>query len=128
MNITRKLFGVGVTPQSGERANVVTRVRWGLQFERDGFVSMAYIETFLDISELSNFKPIDELTKEQIIQWAFDKDNGDSIIATQWEHHDNTLRYEALQASVTEYNGIPLDATHGALGSPSEITIPQAVL
>lgn len=128
MNITRKLFGVAVTPQSGQHSNVVTRVRWGLEFERDGFTSTAYIETFLDISKLSNFKPIEELTKERVVQWAFDAQNGEQIIAEQWAHHESMIRYAELQASVQEYHGLPLDATPSAQRQLSEVTIPEAIL
>lgn len=128
MNITRKLFGVAVTLQSGQHSNVVTRVRWGLEFERGGFTSLAFIETFLNIADLSNFTPVEQLTKEQIIQWAFDTQNGDQIIAEQWAHHESMISYAALQASVVEYQGIPLDSAPAAPRAPSEVTIPEVIL
>lgn len=128
MNITRKLFGVAATPQSGQHSDVVTRVRWGLEFERGGFTSLAFIETFLSIADLSSFTPVEQLTKEQIIQWAFDAQNGDQIIAEQWNHHDSMISYAALQASVVEYQGIPLDSAPASPRASSEITIPETIL
>jgi hypothetical protein len=119
MNITRKLFEVGVKPQVGDFQNVVARVRWGLEFERGGFTSVAYIETMLDISDLSGFTPVDQLTKKQIIQWAYDAQDGDQIIADQTPHHDQVLAYESLQASIVEYKDFPTDAT------PSRNTVPE---
>lgn len=125
MNITRKLFEIGVKPQVGDLQNVVARVRWGLEFERGGFTSVAYIETLLDISDLSGFTPIDQLTKEQVIQWAYDAQNGDQIIADQTPHHDQVLTYEAMQASIVSYPAFPTDAVPNTNAVPS---IPQEIL
>lgn len=128
MNITRKLFGIAVTPQSGQHSNVVTRVRWGLEFERGGFTSVAFIETFLNIADLSGFTPIEQVTKTQVLQWAYDAQNGDQIIAEQRDHHDSMISYAALQASVVEYRGIELDSVPTAPRAPSGTTIPEAIL
>lgn len=127
MNITRKLFEVAVTPELNGFTNIVTRVRWGLEFEKGGFTSLSCIETFLDISKLSNFKPINQITKEQILQWAFDTQNGEQLIKDQWIHHENMIEYEFLNASVKPYEGFELDNVK-TNNNNSRIDIPTTVL
>jgi hypothetical protein len=121
MNITRKLYGVGVKPQVGTHSNVVARVHWGLEFERDGFTSVAFIETFLNTSALESFTPIEQLSKEQVLQWAYDAQDGDRLIAEQSFHHDLMLQYEANRVGVVPYPDFPTDPT----SSPSAASIPS---
>jgi hypothetical protein len=94
MNITRALVAVYVYPEFAGRMNVVRRVHWLLKFEQDGFSSDAYVETFLNVDNITNFIPANEIGTDQVLQWAFDTQGGDEFVDTLRPYHAEQIAYQ----------------------------------
>jgi hypothetical protein len=107
--ISRLLFEVGVRPEYDGKSNVVQRVRWGLSFEKDGFIVLSYFETFLTLGDLNPFTPIGNLSKAQVLDWAYQHENGDEFIAKNLPFQEQQLQYAKLQAENVDYPNFPVD-------------------
>ena len=121
MNVTKKLLQVFVIPEHLGRQNVVRRVQWVLQFELNGVSSDAFVETFLDIQDLQNYIPANEIGNERLLQWAFDAQGGDSFVAQITAHHEEQLQYKLQCAGQEPYTqGFDLEP-------PSVVYTPNAI-
>lgn len=105
MNITRKIYQLGVQPKIGEHANVVAFVQWGLCFSRNGHESVAMIATYLPLNDLSNFIPVQELTKDQIIDWCVSVEGGEHFINNLTHIHNRQLDVMERRAGVAQFDG-----------------------
>lgn len=106
MIITRKIYQLGVQPQIGEHTNVVAFVQWGLNFSRNGHESVAMVGTYLPLNDLSNFTLINNLTKDQIIDWCIAVEGGEQFINNLKQIHDRQLDVMERRAGVTKFDGI----------------------
>jgi hypothetical protein len=120
ISITKKLFEVGVRQEYNGKVNVVHRVRWGLVFRRDTFEAASAFETFLPVEDLSNFISIENLSKEQVLNWAYQHENGDVFIERFLPYQEQQLTHAALQAGITVYPNFDVDA-QADHGIPVEI-------
>ena len=94
MNTTRALVAVYVYPEYAGRTNVVRRVQWLLRFEEDGFGSDAFVEAFLNVDDITNFIPANEIGTERVLQWAFDAQGGDAFVETLRPYHAEQIAYQ----------------------------------
>lgn len=94
MNITRALVAVFVHPEYAGRQNVVRRVHWVLKFEDAGTVSNAFVETFLDVDNITNFIPANQIGNDRVLQWAFDAQGGDAFVDSLREYHAEQINYK----------------------------------
>lgn len=94
MNITRALVAVYVYPEFAGRMNVVRRVQWLLRFEENGFSSGGYVETFLNVDDITNFIPANEIGTDRVLQWAFDAQGGDAFVETLRPYHAEQIAYQ----------------------------------
>lgn len=105
MNIEYKLAGVKVHPSKDGKSNVVAAVSWQMVASRNGHQSISVGETYLPLGDLSNFTPIEQLQKDQLLKWAFDAEGGEQFIQMLLDHHERTLTYEERQVGVEPYLG-----------------------
>jgi hypothetical protein len=105
MNITHKLYQINVHTEYQGHPNVVTVVRWSILYSRDGFESLAFIDTVLPLGELSNFTPIEQLQKEQIIAWCIEAQGGQVFLDRLLEHHQMQIEEKKRRAGVVNYQG-----------------------
>lgn len=103
MNVTRLLANVFVIPEHAGRQNVVRRVHWILRFEKNGFHSNAFVETFLDIENLQNYIPANEIGNERVLQWAFDAQGGENFVAQIQPYHDEQIEHQIQCAGQEVY-------------------------
>ena len=123
--VTMKLHEVHIFESKNGYENVVGMVRWTVEFSRGQFVSRAGVETLLDVSSLSNFTPIAQVTREQVLTWAAAAQGGDAFVEHLRPHHENELDLQERRAGLVPYEGIPLDPLPY---HPTQPTIPQQVL
>lgn len=122
-NISKQIQAVYVIPEHSGQQNVIRRVMWSIKFERGGFSSTAFVETFLDISVLDQFIPANEVGNERVLQWAFDAQGGDDFIASIQSHHEEQIDYAAsIAGHVMFFDGFETFAP------PVTPQIPSAVL
>lgn len=103
MNITKQLTEVFVIPEYNGRQNVIRRVLWQITFEEDGVKSTAGIETFLDIDNIENFVPANEVGNELLLQWVLEIQGGDSFISAIQPYHEEDLTYAKKCAGLETY-------------------------
>ena len=103
MNTTRFLVNVFVLPEHAGRQNVVRRVRWVIRFEKDGFTSDAGVETFLNVDNIQNFIPVNEIGTQRVLQWAFDAQGGESFVSEIQPYHDEQIAYQIQCAGQQEH-------------------------
>lgn len=103
MNITRTLVAVFVYPQYAGRTNVVRRVHWVLKFEDAGIVSNAFVETFLDVDNITNFIPANQIGNDRVLQWAFDAQGGDAFVDSLRQYHAEQINYQKSIAGQQSY-------------------------
>ena len=106
LNKEFKLYNVKVEPTLDDKENVVMFVTWGVEFESSGYSNKALIETLLTYDPNEDFIPVEDLTKEQIIEWAITAQGGDQFISQLEYHHGLQLeseraRKELLDAPLT---------------------------
>ena len=120
-----KLYQVQVFENKEGYQNVIGLVRWAVEFQRGALVSRAGAETLLNTSIIQNFVPIEQLTKEQVLWWAFEAQGGQAFIDTISGYHEQDLDQQEQRVGLVDYAGFPVDAS---LTSTPQNTIPQAVL
>lgn len=123
MNMTRALVGVFVYPTYAGRTNVVRRVNWLLRFEDAGFSSDAFVETFLDVDNITNFIPANEIGTERVLQWAFDAQGGDAFVDTLRSYHAEQINYQKALSGQQSYT----DGFNFIVPAPAP-TVPSSVL
>lgn len=107
MIITKELTKVEVLPNYNDFENVVRQVHWNITFTdpyHTDITSTGAVVTILDIDEISDFADITELTKSQILDWAYNKQGGQAFIdAILPVHQDDIFRQKQL-IGVVEYD------------------------
>ena len=105
MILEYKLVRIGVQPQMQGQANVVAHAQWLLVASRNGFSSTSFVDTLLTLGNLSNFTPIEQLTKQQILDWCVAAEGGQAFIDSLAAHHEVILAAEERRAGVELYLG-----------------------
>lgn len=105
MNITHQLFDVGVVPNLNGRANFVRRVRWGVTWEDSGFSSSASVESVLPFDEAAAFRPIESVSKDDVVAWAIAAQGGQQFIDNLAQYHTADLAHQIATAGVVSYEG-----------------------
>lgn len=105
MNTEYKLFGLGVHPEYAARSDVVAEVRWGIVSSRSGFSAQHFAQTLLPLGELSEFTPIDQLTKQQILDWAVAAEGGAPYLQHILDYQNLDLTAQERAAGVVAYTG-----------------------
>lgn len=103
MNITRVLAAVYVYPEHMGRVNVIRRVDWFLCFEEGGFRSDAFIETTLDVDNITNFIPANQVGNDRVLQWAFDAQGGEGFVDLIRGHHADEIAQKKAIAQLQSY-------------------------
>lgn len=81
MNITKLLKQTYVYPELGTSTNVIGAVDWIVSFEENGVVSNAAVRTsFTDYKSTAPFKPIEELTDDEIIAMCVEIEGGQTFL------------------------------------------------
>jgi hypothetical protein len=113
-----KILSVKAEPQLHGKESVVTYVFWAVQFDMDGHLNQAVVETLINFDPESTFTPAQELTKEQILSWAIAEQGGD-VFLEQLEYH-HTLQLQADRAR-KDLVDLPLSFVEGSV-PPTEQT------
>jgi hypothetical protein len=121
-----KLHDVQVYKNKNGHSDVIGLVRWAVEFQKGSFVSRAVVETLLDTSNLNNFVPITQVTREQVLSWALAAQGGEEFVEQHLRpHHEADLETQEHRSGLTVYAGIATDAW--PVNVPKS-TIPQQVL
>jgi hypothetical protein len=119
MNISHKLFSVGVIPTLGQHVNVVKRVRFGIEWEDGGVRSMAFVESILDTSSITDFRPLESLTKDDLIAWGINTQGGQGFVDALAEYHIQQIAYQKEQLGVVDYKEhFEFDGQQQVAGAP----------
>ena len=105
MNINFKLIRINIHPERNGRTNVVATVQWMLIATRNGHESSSFVDSIIPIGGLSEFTPIDQLTKEQILEWSIAAQGGQSFINMLMQHHEMVISEAEARAGVEIYLG-----------------------
>lgn len=109
MNITKQLVRVFVLPQHNGMQNVIRRVHWIITFEQDGYSSVAFAETFLDVDNIQNFIAADQVGTNRLLDWAYEAQGGDAYVAQIQPYHLDQIQYQKNCSDQEEYsNGFDL--------------------
>lgn len=104
MNITKKLLGVFVVPESNGYQDVILRVLWVIEFEDAGFLSVGEIETFLPIDNLQNFIPANQVGNARLLQWVYNEQGGDAFFEQLKAFHTEQIYYQKIRAGTQRYS------------------------
>ena len=105
MNITYLHFELGVMPVIGEHRNVVRQVRFGVTWQKGGASSTAFVEALLDVAQLTDFRPIETLSKDDLIVWGVAAQGGQAFLDRLAEFHVSYVERQLAQAGVVSYTG-----------------------
>lgn len=107
LNYNLFLEEVGVYPLFLEKENVIQRVIWRVVFSdtelEDEHITY-YAETLLDINNISNFIQIEDLTKDQILEWALNAQGGQSYIDNISLSAEKRLNILKLKKQTVKYD------------------------
>lgn len=102
LNKQFKLYKVKVEPTLGDKTDVVLYVLWGIEFELDGYTNKALIETLLNFDPNADFVPIEDLTKEQILEKAIAAQGGNQFVDQLEYHHRLQLESDKAKAELVD--------------------------
>jgi hypothetical protein len=106
MNKKFLLYGIQTTPKVGANTNVVTLVRWGIEFEKNGEKNQALVETVLpEPKPGATFIPVNELTRDKIIGFALAAQGGNDWLSYMSKMHEGQLDISAARKSAEPYVG-----------------------
>jgi hypothetical protein len=105
MNIQHKVVQIDTHPEKEGHQHVVSGVQWLMVATRSGFESVAVVHSILPIGDLSQFTPIEQLTKEQLIAWAIASQGGQEWVDSMMAHHDRCLAFDEARAGTVPYTG-----------------------
>lgn len=93
------LISLKTIPSQDGKTDICKHVIWEVQFFEttypDTVWSIASIETVLDTDTLSSgFIEFSNLTHQQIVQWALDKQGGDPFLTELLEGHKDYLQHQ----------------------------------
>lgn len=105
----KELHKIEVYPELNGNTNVVRRVTWYLRFYDDEILpevrTEGLVESILpDPDPENDFLDISQLTKEQILDWAFQQEGGDIFVETIRPIHESQLSYLWAVANTQEYD------------------------
>lgn len=104
---TKQLNGVKVYPELDGNNNVIRVVNWTVHFFDEANPEVkteGQIETILPPPAVG-FTPIEDLTQEEILGWAFATQGGDEFIeAALREHHEDVLSYLTMVHGVQDFD------------------------
>lgn len=69
---------IKVVPEVEGNQNVIGKVSFTMTFSSEGYSMTMPGETLLRVFQLTDFKPIDQLTKEDIIQFVISENGGEN--------------------------------------------------
>jgi len=115
MNHTFNITGARVIPQVGEHKDVLAKINWTVEFEKNGFKSFGAGETMLDVSAIESFTPLDQVSKEQMVAWLVAKEGGDAFIEMLTGIHGQMIAAKELDAG-----SVPVDLPFIAAPAPHQ--------
>lgn len=104
MKHTFTITGARAISQVGEHKNVLAKINWTVEFEKNGFKSFGAGETMLDVSAIESFAPLDQVSKEQMVAWLVAKEGGDAFIEMLAGVHGQIIAAKELDAQ-----SVPVD-------------------
>ncbi len=104
MKHTFNITGARVIPQVGEHKDVLAKINWTIEFEKSGFKSFGAGETILDVSVIESFMPLDQVSKEQMVEWLVAKEGGDAFIEMLSGIHG-----QIIDAKILDAQSVPVD-------------------
>lgn len=107
LNYNLFLEEISVYPQLLEKENVIQRVIWRTVFydsELEDEQVTYYAETLLDTNDLSNFVQIEDLTKDQILEWALSARGGQTYIDNISLSAEKRLNMIKLKKQTVKYD------------------------
>jgi hypothetical protein len=105
MNIQYKVVQIDTHPEKHGHQHVVSGVQWLMIATRSGFESISVAHSILPVDDLSQFTPVEQLTKEQLIAWAVASQGGQDWMDRMMEHHDMCLSMDEARAGTVPYTG-----------------------
>lgn len=126
ITITYKVYEVGVLPVHGQYENVVARVSWGAEYEDQGFSSQHSDLSLLTVDNIQSFIPIQQVTKDKIIEWCVESKGGAGYMEGLLCAHTAILKEKIAQKDIKVYKDFPVDAPPYPATPP--VTIPMEVL
>jgi hypothetical protein len=105
MNIQYKVVQIDTHPEKQGHQHVVSGVQWHMVATRNGFSSVALVYSILPIGDLSQFTPVEQLTKEQLLAWAIAAEGGQEWIDRMMAHHNVCLTSDEARAGTAQYTG-----------------------
>lgn len=104
--IIRKIEQLYVYPELNGVQNVIRNVVFSITFTREGISSSGVVDAILDVDDLSHIIPIEQLTDEQILEWAYQKAGGGILLQQlQFFHEEQIDRKLKLQGTVVFIKG-----------------------
>jgi hypothetical protein len=101
INYTWNVSTVDTYPTLDGNADVVYNVHWRLNAEDDEYTASAYGTQSINTSDLSNFKPFDEVTSDMVKGWVIDA-MGDEEVANLEASLDSQIESQKNPTSITK--------------------------
>jgi hypothetical protein len=102
MNHTFHITGLFTLPTHGALSNVLAKVQWEIVFAQDGHESIAGGETLLDVDNIEQFTPFEQVTAAQVSDWVLTKEGGQTFIDMLTDIHKSILEQKAVDAKVVK--------------------------
>lgn len=103
ITVVKELDKVFVYPEYENVTNVIRKINWILKFQKGSKESIASGETLIDFDPAFEFIDIDQLSDEQIVDMALDKEGGQQFVDYLLRCHSDNLVYLESLDGLVEY-------------------------
>ena len=103
MNIEFTIKKVYVFPQRGEHTNVIGKLDWEVRLSEGLAESMGMGETLLDVDNIANFVPAEQVTNEQMIEWVKAAEGGEAFLMTLRQIHAPHIALKSRQLGLVPW-------------------------
>lgn len=102
MNLEFFISRVRTIPAEGENANVVSVIDWFIELSNDIGKSIAGGKTVLDTSNITDFVPLSDVTKQMLVNWFVAAEGGRDFLDMLMVEHQAIISRNAAIASTSE--------------------------
>jgi hypothetical protein len=101
MNLEFFISNVKTLAAVGNNQNVVAVIDWIIEFSNEKGISFGAGQTLLDTTDIQNFIPLSDLTKDLVVQWFITKEGGRDFLDMLCAEHEAIIARNFIVSSAS---------------------------
>lgn len=123
MNLEFFISRVRTLPSVGENTDVIAIVDWFIELSNELGKSIAAGQTMFDTSNITNFVPLADITKQTLVDWFVTAEGGREFLDLLMLEHQAIINRNAAIAATGEVALPFLDSPVGVSTAPQPLSV-----